>query len=166
MENDKAARWVDRLDVIDVCVKMHWHLDRRDWSAFADVFADEVEMPTHQEVQAKIRPASRPRQQIVDGLKALTEGLITQHIQSAQQVEIEGDRAVCIAQAISVHTPGLDHGSPVLVNANLYRFMLTRGQMGWKITGFTADRLWQQGDPEVQCNAARQSELVNRSIKP
>src|SRR5690348_15913966 len=100
----------DRLDIVDVCLAMHWHLDRQDWPAFDDVFDDVVEWPVAREVLAEddaVRAAGhgrapRSRAQVVESLRVLVDGIITQHLVAGHRVlELGADRAVCLAHSIN-----------------------------------------------------------------
>jgi hypothetical protein len=39
-----APHLVDRLDVIEICTRMAWHVDQRDRDDLREVFTDEVEL--------------------------------------------------------------------------------------------------------------------------
>jgi hypothetical protein len=143
----------DRLDVIEVCTRLHWCVDHRDWDGLDDLLADYVSFPTPAELAAPaFDPARflRSRAEVKAAYPGLLGGLVTQHLIAGHQVELDGDRATCRAHAINVHQPEGDPGGPVILHGNEYRFVLerTRGHAhgGWRISARQTWILWRSGD--------------------
>jgi len=142
----------DRLDIIEVCTRLHWCVDHRDWDGLDDLLADHVSFPTPAEIAAPdFDPAryQRSRAEVKAAYPGLLAGLITQHLIAGHQVELDGDRAVCRAHSINVHRPenAKDDENPGLVlHGNEYRFELARTPPGWRITGRQTWIRWRAGD--------------------
>jgi SnoaL-like domain len=148
----------DRLEIIEVCTRLHWCVDHRDWDGLDDLLADHVSFPTPAEMTAPdFDPARyrRSRAEVKAAYPGLLSGLITQHLIAGHQVELDGDRAVCRAHAINVHLPdggdGGDSGDSgkggaLVLHGNEYRFELARTAAGWRIDGRQTWIRWRWGD--------------------
>ena len=138
----------DRLEIIEVCTRLHWCVDHRDWDGLDDLLADQVSFPTPAELSAPgFDPARyrRSRAEVKAAYPGLLAGLVTQHLIAGHQVELGGDRAVCRAHSINVHLPEGAGGDPVL-HGNDYRFELARTAAGWRIDGRQTWIRWRWGD--------------------
>jgi hypothetical protein len=138
----------DRLDIIEVCTRMHWIVDHKDWDALDTVLSERVSFPTFAEQEAPdFDPALhlRARDDIKAAYPALLGGLTTQHLIAGHQVELAGDRAVCRAHSINVHLAG----GAVLTHGNEYRFDLERTAVGWRICGRRTWIRWTIGDESI-----------------
>jgi hypothetical protein len=139
----------DRLDIIAVCTRYHWCVDHRDWGGLGDLLADYVSFPTPAEMSAPgFDPADyrRSRADITAAYPGLLGGVVTQHLVAGHQVELDGDRAVCLAHAINVHQPADQPGGQVVMHGNEYRFELERGGAGWRICARQQWIRWRAGD--------------------
>jgi hypothetical protein len=145
----------DRLEVIEVCTRLHWCVDHRDWDGLDDLLADHVSFPTPAEMTAPgFDPARyrRSRAEVKAAYPGLLSGLITQHLIAGHQVELDGDRAVCRAHAINVHVPDGDDsgdggkGGGLVLHGNEYRFELARTADGWRIDARQTWIRWRWGD--------------------
>ena len=145
----------DRLEIIEVCTRLHWCVDHRDWDGLDDLLADHVSFPTPAEMTAPgFDPARyrRSRAEVKAAYPGLLSGLITQHLLAGHQVELDGDRAVCRAHAINAHLPdggeGGDSGKggALVLHGNEYRFELARTAAGWRIDGRQTWIRWRWGD--------------------
>jgi hypothetical protein len=76
----------------------------------------------------------------------LLAGLITQHLITGHQVELDGDRAVCRAHSINVHLPEDGTSGALVAHGNEYRFELERTGGGWRISGRQTWIRWRWGD--------------------
>jgi SnoaL-like domain len=138
----------DRLEIIEVCTRLHWCVDHRDWDGLDDLLADQVSFPTPAEMTAPgFDPARyrRSRAEVKAAYPGLLAGLITQHLIAGHQVELDGDRAVCRAHAINVHRPE-DGGGELVLHGNDYRFELVRTVTSWRIDGRQTWIRWRWGD--------------------
>ena len=73
----------DRLEIIEVCTRLHWCVDHRDWDGLDDLLADQVSFPTPAEMSAPgFDPARyrRSRAEVKAAYPGLLKGLITQHL--------------------------------------------------------------------------------------
>jgi hypothetical protein len=138
----------DRLEIIEVCTRLHWCVDHRDWDGLDDLLADQVSFPTPAELAAPdFDPARyrRSRAEVKAAYPGLLAGLITQHLIAGHQVELDGDRAVCRAHSINVHQPE-EGDKTIVLHGNEYRFELTRTPGGWRIDGRQTWIRWRAGD--------------------
>jgi hypothetical protein len=138
----------DRLEIIEVCTRLHWCVDHRDWDGLDDLLADQVSFPTPAEMTAPgFDPAGyrRSRAEVKAAYPVLLAGLITQHLIAGHQVELDGDRAVCRAHSINVHLPE-GSGGDLVLHGNEYRFELARTAAGWRIDGRQTWIRWRWGD--------------------
>lgn len=143
----------DRLDIIEVCTRLHWCVDHRDWDGLDDLLADRVSFPTPEELAAPgFDPALflRSRAEVKAAYPGLLGGLVTQHLIAGHQVELDGDRANCRAHAVNAHQPEDEPGGPVILHGNEYRFELERtsglGHGGWRIAARQTWIRWRSGD--------------------
>jgi 3-phenylpropionate/cinnamic acid dioxygenase small subunit len=143
--NSDAA---DRLDVIDVCTRLHWCVDHRDWDALDELLDERVSFPTPVESQRPDFDPShyvRNRSEVKASYPELLAGLTTQHLITGHRVELDGDRAVCHAHSVNVHVPEADPTRLVL-HGNEYRFELRRTESGWRIVARQTRIVWRNGD--------------------
>jgi hypothetical protein len=147
----------DRLEIIEVCTRLHWCVDHRDWDGLDDLLADQVSFPTPAEAaEPGFDPDRyrRSRAEVKAAYPGLLAGLITQHLIAGHQVELDGDRAVCRAHSVNVHLPEAEDAErpedakrPALVlHGNEYRFELARTPDGWRIDGRQTWIRWRWGD--------------------
>jgi hypothetical protein len=170
----------DRLEIIEVCTRVHWCYDHQDWDGLDFLFADAVSMPT-------LAQAASPgfdldtyldgylfsRAELKRALSSVRAGLITQHLIAGHQVTLEGDTAVCLAHSVNVHlasglAPGLASGvgsgagaseseRGLVAHGNDYRFDLVRTADGWRIQGWVPRIRWGYGDDASYDANARQA---------
>lgn len=142
----------DRLDIIDVCTRLHWYVDHKEWDQLALVLSEHVSFPTPAEqAAADFDPGDcvRSRADIQAAYPALLGGLLTQHLITGHQVELDGDHAVCRAHAINIHIPSDSPAGPVVTHGNEYRFDLERTGEGWRICGRQTWIRWRHGDEAI-----------------
>ena len=143
-----ADEFADKLDVIEVCTRLHWCVDHRDWEALDELLDVNVSFPTPQELaRDDFDPANfvRSRAEIKAAYPTLLGGLVTQHLIAGHQVSIDGDHAVCLAHSINVHVPE-EGGGPPVTHGNEYRFELKRTPDGWRIHARQTWITWRLGD--------------------
>ena len=115
----------DRMEIVEVTVRMAWLADRRDWDQLVGVFADEVDLDYTSLTGGD--PVRLSRGDLVAGWRTGLGGLdATQHLVSNHLVEVDGDRAVATAQFQAVHVLANPHGDPTWTLGGHYRFGLTR----------------------------------------
>jgi hypothetical protein len=139
----------DRLEIIEVCTRLHWCVDHRDWDGLDDLLADQVSFPTPAEAaEPGFDPARyrRSRAEVKAAYPGLLAGLITQHLIAGHQVELDGDRAVCRAHSVNVHLPEDAQHPELVLHGNEYRFELARTRDGWRIDGRQTWIRWRWGD--------------------
>jgi hypothetical protein len=154
------AAVADKLEIIEVCTRVHWSYDHEDWDALDDLFAGTVSMPTL--AQAR-EPGFDPgtylshylfsREEVKGALRSVKTGLTTQHLVAGHQVTLRGNRAVCLAHSVNIHLPG----SGLVAHGNEYRFDLVRAAEGWRIRGWVPRRRWHHGDLAAYDAEARQA---------
>jgi hypothetical protein len=172
----------DRLEIIEVCTRVHWCYDHQDWDGLDFLFADAVSMPTLAQVASPgfdlgtyLGDYVFTREELKRALRSVQAGLTTQHLIIGHQVTLEGDRAVCLAHSVNVHLPtpvaaaavsgagrsgsGGRSGSArgLLAHGNEYRFDLIRTVGGWRICGWMPRVRWSHGDESSHDAAAKQA---------
>lgn len=141
-----AADLRDRLDVIEQCGRFGWSFDRRDWSALAEVFAEQVVIGPPDE------PRTLTRAELVDACAAQVAGVsstehrLTDHL---VMVNRSAGTASCTAQYQVWHSRAGAWPDARLENAGHYRFDLRATPAGWRITRLVATPTWRSGDPAI-----------------
>src|SRR5258705_10037551 len=98
----------DQLEIIEVCTRLHWCVDHRDWDGLDDLLADYVSFPTPADIDAPDFDPANYRRSRAEGKAAypgLLAGLLTQHLITGHQGELDGYPAACRAHSINVHPP-------------------------------------------------------------
>ncbi|MFC4907359.1 nuclear transport factor 2 family protein [Actinomadura gamaensis] len=143
----------DRLDVADICTRMGWHADRREWDLLQGLFADRVILDYTSLNGGE--PADLTPAQIVGGWRGVLGGFdATQHLIAGHLVTVEGDTAVCTANFQAVHRLANPHGSPLWTLGGTYRFGLVRTADGWRINALTMTATWADGNQHLMSLAA------------
>lgn len=160
---------IDRSEIIDICIRKHWYVDRKLWDRLGEVMAPEVSVPSQEDFRSpgpdgQAHGRVRPLEHFRAGMEVLMDGLQTQHIVAGHHVEIDGDSAVCYANAYNMHigTPDFANGSQEnrVVHGSAYEFRLARTPDGWRITSLRSMPIWAQGNELVHNNGQRQAELL------
>lgn len=132
---------MDQLEIIEVCSRMAWHADRREWAELATVFADEVRLDYTSLGGGE--PVTLSPEAIVSGWTAgLGVYTATHHLVSGHLVTVDGDTAVCTATFTATH---LKTDKTLWTLGGTYRFGLSRGATGWRITGVVMTVVWETG---------------------
>ena len=170
----------NRLEIIEVCTRVHWCYDHQDWDGLDFLFADPVSMPTLAQagspgfdLDGYLDEYLFSREELKRALSSVQAGLITQHLIAGHQVTLEGDTAVCVAHSVNIHlasgsAPGLESGvgpgagAPesgrgLVAHGNDYRFDLVRTVDGWRIRGWVPRIRWGYGDDASYDADARQA---------
>jgi uncharacterized protein (TIGR02246 family) len=114
-------------------------IDRKDWAAYANAFADDGEF----EILGQRR---KGREAIVAGPSRDLAGFAAlQHIVTNEIVRVDGDAAEGQWYAIAVHVPSAeDPGTHADVGLR-YRFRARRGDDGWRFAEVVLEVLWTSG---------------------
>jgi hypothetical protein len=157
----------DRVEIIEVCTRVHWCYDHQDWDGLDSLFADAVSMPTLAQAGAPGFDLDRyldgylfSRGELKRALSSVRAGLITQHLIAGHQVTLEGDTAVCLAHSVNIHlASGLasESGHGLVAHGNDYRLDLLRTADGWRIRGWVPRIRWGYGDEASYDAEARQA---------
>ncbi len=138
----------DRLDVIDVCTRMAWHADRRQWDALAEVFADEVALD-YTSLTGGV-PAQVGRDALVGSWRQLFGTMTaTQHLLGNHLVTVDGDVAECTAQFQATHLADMASGEDRWILGGHYWFRLIRVSVRWQISAVTMMVTWSSGNQAV-----------------
>lgn len=139
----------DRMEIVDVCTRLHWYVDHREWDHLDGVLAERVSFPTPAESEVDGFEASayiRTREDIKAAYPVLLAGLVTQHLIAGHQVDLDGDQGVCRAHSINIHVPEDGPPNTIVAHGNEYRFELERTAEGWRICGRRTWIRWRSGD--------------------
>jgi hypothetical protein len=167
----------DRLEIIEVCTRVHWCYDHQAWDGLDFLFADTVSMPTLAQVTkpgfdvgSYLSGYLFTRGELKRALSSVADGLTTQHLIAGHQVTLDGNRAVCLAHSVNLHLPSSpaasgaasgsdrsDPGSGLVAHGNDYRFDLLRTADGWRIRGWVPRIRWGFGDEASYDAGARQA---------
>ncbi|WP_204296833.1 nuclear transport factor 2 family protein [Actinoplanes campanulatus] len=144
---------MDRLDIIDVCTRMAWHADQRDWAALKNVFADAVRLDYTGLNGGE--PAVLPPEQIADTWSRVLGGFdATHHLMTNHLVTVDGGTAVCTASFQATHRLANPFGAPLWTLGGTYRFDLVRTDDGWRISGVVMTADWADGNRDLMTLAA------------
>jgi uncharacterized protein (TIGR02246 family) len=114
-------------------------IDRKDWDAYADGFAEDGEF----EIMGQRR---KGRNEIVAGPArdlARYDGL--QHLVMNEIVDVDGDRAVGQWYAIAVHVPDAANPGAHADVGLRYRFTVRRDEARWRFEEAVIDVIWTSG---------------------
>jgi hypothetical protein len=146
----------DRLAIIEVCTRMAWHADHREWDRLKTIFADKVVLDYTSLNGGE--PATLTPEQIVGAWSGVLGGFdATQHLVTNHLVTVDGDTAVCTASFQATHRLANPFGSPLWTLGGAYRFDLLRAGDSWKISGVVMTAAWADGNKELMALAAGRS---------
>ncbi|MEV0663137.1 nuclear transport factor 2 family protein [Actinomadura luteofluorescens] len=150
----QMRRLIERQAVVEVCTRMAWHADQREWEALKGVFADEVRLD-YTSLNGGEPAALSPRQ-IVDAWSQVLGGFdATRHLLGGHLVTVEDDTAVCTASFQATHRLANPFGAPLWTLGGTYRFDLVRADGDWKISGVVMTATWADGNRELMALAAK-----------
>ncbi|MDG4861813.1 nuclear transport factor 2 family protein [Streptomyces sp. T-3] len=146
----------DRLDVTELCTRVAWHTDLREWDALYDVFADKV-LLDYTSLNGGEPFTATPRE-IIDAWSGLLGNLAsTQHLISNFLVDINGDEAVCTAMFQAVHRLPNQLGGPHWNLGGHYRWTALRTPAGWRISAMVMTTLWSEGNRHIMTPEGQQA---------
>ncbi|WP_395108257.1 nuclear transport factor 2 family protein [Actinomadura sp. SCN-SB] len=139
----------DRTSIVEICTRMAWHADQREWDQLATIFADEVTLDYTSLNGGE--PVTLTPADIVAGWRdALGAYAATQHLITNHLVTVDGGTAVCTASFQATHRhPGPLGDAPLWTLGGDYRFDLVRAGGEWRIAGVVMTAKWSQGDRET-----------------
>ena len=138
--SDPALRaLVDERDIRDLIRNAWAGLDRKDWDAYANAFAQDGEF----EILGQRR---KGRAEIVAGpARDLQRYDALQHIVTNELVRVDGDEAEGQWYAIAVHVPDASDPASHADVGLRYGFRARRTQDGWRFAEVTLEVLWTGG---------------------
>jgi hypothetical protein len=138
----------NRLAVIEVCTRMGWHADRREWAELQGIFADQVVLDYTSLNGGE--PATLRPEQIVGAWSKMLGGFdATQHLITNHLVTVTGDAAVCTASFQATHRLANPFGAPLWTLGGVYRFDLVRVGEVWRIAGVVMTATWADGNKDL-----------------
>lgn len=137
----------DRASIRDIVTHFTTSVDQENWQELRSCLTEEVDLDftsLHGGV-----PEHLPIGQIIERWSAVIRSAQNvQHILTNQDVELQGDEAICTAYAQAHHFCS-ESGTITWTLGGRYRIALTRKEPGWKIRSVTFIALWVSGDPAV-----------------
>ncbi|MGV9771592.1 nuclear transport factor 2 family protein [Streptosporangium sp. NPDC003464] len=147
------SRVEDRLAIIEVCTRMGWHADQREWDRLRTIFSDTVTLDYTSLNGGE--PATLTPEQIVGAWSVVLGGFdATQHLITNHLVAVDGDTAVCTASFQATHRLANPFGSPLWTLGGTYRFDLVRADGDWRISGVVMTATWADGNKDLMALAA------------
>ncbi|MEU7164137.1 nuclear transport factor 2 family protein [Streptomyces morookaense] len=145
----------DRLDITEVCTRMCWHTDKREWELLrGSVFADTV-LVDYTSLHGG-KPAEMAAAELIGAWRDRLSGLTsTQHLITNHLVRVTGDTAVATADFQATHLLPNPYGGPLWTLGGHYRFTLRRTPAGWRIDGLTMTTDWAYGNHEIMERSTR-----------
>lgn len=151
MNNSQKLQYLfDRAQIIDLLTRFAVSIDTRDWARFRSCFADEVEFDYPASI-GNVTLSADSLLQIAPRFFAHLDA--TQHLSANHQVEIEGDRAVCLSTLHASHYLDACPGGSIQRQIGYYRTVLKRLD-GWRIVQSEQRVSWNEGNQEVFSQAA------------
>ncbi|MFI2281305.1 nuclear transport factor 2 family protein [Nocardia beijingensis] len=152
----EMRRLADRQAVMELCTRMAWHTDHREWDLLETVFADEVHLDYTSLNGGE--PSTLAPEQIVEGWSRVLGGFdSTQHLLGNSLVSIIDDTAVCTAQFQATHRLATEYGDSLWTLGGTYRFDLRRVGDNWRITGVVMHARWGDGNEKLMERASNRS---------
>ena len=126
MANQKLQVLEDRAAIAEVMQRYGMSIDTRDWAALRSCFADEMEI----DLSATPFGSGKPRIPMsgdtwLESIKRIvSQFAVTQHMISPYHIDVDGDRAVCLAYLQARHFPPDVQGRKIGVGAGrvLYEY--------------------------------------------
>jgi hypothetical protein len=134
--DDNCREVLDRLDLMEVCVRYARGIDQRDWDAVAACFVPGATVDGTR--------LQGPFEEYVVGLRAGVDVWgTTMHFLGNQQVTLDGDRAHVMTYAVAYHFWHQHPAEPHLTVGVIYQDDLVRtGPRHWQIGYRKTEGLW------------------------
>ena len=139
----------DYLSAMEVARAYTFHIDQRDWSAYADLFGETVKVDY--EPRKPGIPTDRiPSKEWAKGAKkSLGKLKATHHTMSPYAVRFEGEGATVTSYCSARHYEPSVEGDPTFTEHSVYELALVRNGDGWLIDTVHARVLWTEGNRSV-----------------
>lgn len=142
---------LDRSAISDVVLRFAHSLDIKDWELCRSCFADTIEAD-YSDLRGE-PPAAISADDFVEKRRTALAQLRTLHQSTNHLISIDGDRAVCISNAVIYRwRPGAD-GEAFHTYA-IYTHHLQRTDAGWKIDRVKQAVVWNTGDAGIHRGAS------------
>jgi hypothetical protein len=139
----------DRLDIVELCARVGWHLDHCEWDLLLDSFTDEVSLDYTSLNGGDVLLLSR--EDVIGKWRTNREGLAaTQHLIANQIVDLDGDMATATAMFQATHLLPNRYGAPTWTLGGRYRYGMTRTAAGWRISSLAMSVIWADGNRHIR----------------
>jgi uncharacterized protein (TIGR02246 family) len=130
----------DRADISDLMVKFVQCLDRRDWDAYGNTFAEDGVF----EIMGQSRTG---RAEIVAGpQRDLVVFGRTQHFSTNHTIELDGDTAISSHYLLAVHVPDAERPERHADIGGQYQCVCVRTVDGWRFAKVALEIWWTAGN--------------------
>lgn len=138
---------MSRRDVVTVIQRLARALDAQDWTAVRGCL--DAKLDTDYSSFRGTPPARLTADEFVDLRRVGLAGLVTRHRTERHEVELAGDRAVCRCD-FAIRRWSAEPSDPRFLHSyGTYRYVLRRGDDGWRIVGITQVVRRSEGDPAL-----------------
>jgi len=140
----------DRAAISELMYRYGMSIDTRDWRALRSCFADEMEIDlAGTPLRAGNLIAMSGDQWLASIERIVTKFAVTQHMISPYHIEVNGDRAVCVANLQARHfPPEYKDEKSVWGLGGYYTNTMLRTPRGWKIRIWKLTETWQENAPD------------------
>jgi len=136
---------IARAEISDVVNRYATGIDRRDWTLYRSIFADEVDFDFT--TWSGGEPRRLRGDDWVAGVRDALSGFdATQHLSMNHAHTIEGDDATCVSYMIALHYLVIDGDRQMQGLGGHYTNQLRHGPDGWKIHACMLTVTWEMGD--------------------
>jgi hypothetical protein len=132
LESTSLSQIVDRLAIIETASMMHQMVDARSWDSVARMFADPIVIDFASVWSGG--PLTFSPDELVRMWRLNEEFAATHHHLAGHTVNLDGDRATCVANGVNWHLLPNSSGGPTWMVAGRYDFGLQRSARGWLIS--------------------------------
>ncbi|MEU2828838.1 nuclear transport factor 2 family protein [Streptomyces lavendulae] len=145
----------DRLDIAEVCTRMCWHTDKREWDRLRTaVFAEKV-LVDYTSLNGG-EAAEMAAEDLIEAWRIhLSPIASTQHLLTNHLVNLSGETALATADFLATHLLPNALGGPLWTLGGHYRFTLRHTAGGWRIDGLTMTAEWAEGNRQIMERNAR-----------
>ena len=141
--SDALQHIQDRQEIVDLTIAYGWLLDHGPREGLREVFTEDA-------VAIYVgEPHNGVGEIIAKVESALGRLSISQHLVANQQVEIEGDTAICRCYVQAQHTLRGAEGGENFIMAGHYVDDVVRTADGWRIARRVLTIDWTEGNPSV-----------------
>jgi len=138
------ADLLDRAAVADLVYTYANAIDRRDWTAYRSIFADQIDIDFFTWAGIRERYAAAAWVAAVKDTLACFDS--TQHTMSNLAISLGGDVATVVASMTARHNLVVDGRREFQILGGYYTDRMVRQADGWKIAGCALMITWEEGD--------------------